>query len=61
MPAWANSSRAPISKMTNTQKRVGGVAQVVKRLPSKYEALSSNPSTGKKKKKYLVLMSLYLV
>jgi hypothetical protein len=32
--------------------RAGGVAQVVKRLPSKCEALSSSPSAkGKKKKK----------
>jgi hypothetical protein len=29
----------------------GGVAQVVKLLPSKREALSSNPCTRKKKKK----------
>jgi hypothetical protein len=29
----------------------GGVAQVVERLPSKHKALSSNPSTAKKKKK----------
>jgi hypothetical protein len=37
-PAWANSSQGPISKKKKktknpTQKRVGGVAQVVKTLP----------------------------
>jgi hypothetical protein len=31
--------------------RAGGVAQVVEDLPSKYEALSSNPNTDRKKKK----------
>jgi hypothetical protein len=31
--------------------RAGGVLQVLQRLPSKCEALSSNPSTAKKKKK----------
>jgi hypothetical protein len=39
----------PISKITNT-KRAGGVAQVVEHLPSKFEALSSNPNYRKKKK-----------
>jgi hypothetical protein len=32
-------------------KRAGGVAEVVECLPSKPEALSSNPSNSKKKKK----------
>jgi sigma54-dependent transcription regulator len=31
--------------------RAGGVAQIVELLSSKYEALSSNPTTEKKKKK----------
>jgi hypothetical protein len=31
-------------------KRAGGMAQVLEYLPSKGEALSSNPSTKKKKK-----------
>jgi hypothetical protein len=35
----------------NQQKMAGRVAQVGEHLPSKYEALSSNPSTKKKKKK----------
>jgi hypothetical protein len=35
------------TKIHNT-KRAGGVAQVGERLPSKPEALSSNPSTKKK-------------
>jgi hypothetical protein len=43
--ARANSSQYLISKKTS-QKRAGGVAQGV--------ALSSNPSTGKKKKKDFV-------
>jgi hypothetical protein len=37
----------PISKITRA-KMVGGMAQVVQCLPSKYEALNSNPSTSKK-------------
>jgi hypothetical protein len=32
------------------EKTAGGVAEVVERLPSKCEALSSNPSTAKKRK-----------
>jgi hypothetical protein len=48
--AQANSSQYPISKILNT-KRAGRVAQGVECLPSKHEALSSNPSIvgGKKK------------
>jgi hypothetical protein len=42
--------RDPISKIPNT-KQTGEVAQVVKHLPSKSEALSSNSSAVKKKKK----------
>jgi hypothetical protein len=37
--------------LEKTHKRAGGVAQVVDHLPSKCEALSSNPSTEFKKKK----------
>jgi hypothetical protein len=36
---------------TPHKKRAGGVDQVVQCLPTKLEALSSNPSTTKKKKK----------
>jgi hypothetical protein len=46
----ANSSQDPISKISNRKKRVGGVAQMSECLLSKHEALSSNPSTIKKKK-----------
>jgi hypothetical protein len=49
-PAWANSLQDPVLKITNT-KRAGGVAHVVECLPSNPEALSSKPSTVKKKKK----------
>jgi hypothetical protein len=34
-----------------TKKGAGGVAQAVEKLPSKYEALSSNSSATKEKKK----------
>jgi hypothetical protein len=34
-------------KKTQHKKRAGGVAQVVDHLHSKYEAMSSNPSTEK--------------
>jgi hypothetical protein len=50
---WANSLRDPISnkqKKKNHKTGAGGVAQVVECLPSKHKTLSSNPSTGKKKK-----------
>jgi hypothetical protein len=46
----ANSSQDPISKIPNT-KRANRVAQVTECLPSKHEALSTNPSITKKKKK----------
>jgi hypothetical protein len=52
-PAQANTLWDPILKIHNP-KRAGGLAQVVKYLLSKSEALSSNPSTvppPKKKKK----------
>jgi hypothetical protein len=42
--------RETLSQKYPTQKRAGKVAQVVERLPSKYEALSLNPNTTKKKK-----------
>jgi hypothetical protein len=48
-PALANSSRDLILKVPNTKK--GLVAQAVDCLPSKCEALSTNSSTAKKKKK----------
>jgi hypothetical protein len=38
---------------------VGGVAQVVEDLPSKDEALSSNPSVAKKKGKERTLYDMY--
>jgi hypothetical protein len=47
-PAWANSSRDPISK-NPLQKRAGGVDQVVERLHNKHKALSSNQKTTIKK------------
>jgi hypothetical protein len=48
-PAWAKK-RDPSSKITRA-KRAGNVVQVVERLPSKHKAMSSNPSTTKKRKK----------
>jgi hypothetical protein len=50
-PGQADSLQEPISK-NPSQKRAGGVAQMVEHLPSKHEALSLNSSTAKKKKKY---------
>jgi hypothetical protein len=46
----ANNSYDPILK-NPSQKRAGGVAQVVVSLPSKCEALRSNPSVMKRRKK----------
>jgi hypothetical protein len=47
-PSQANSSQSPILKIPNTQKRgTGGVTQEVEHLPSKREALSSNPEFKK--------------
>jgi hypothetical protein len=48
-PAWVKS-KTSISKITRTQK-AGGVAQGVEFLSSKCKALTSNPSTCKKRKK----------
>jgi hypothetical protein len=45
-PAQANSLQDPILKK-KSQKRAGGVAQVVEHLPTKCEALNSNPITKK--------------
>jgi hypothetical protein len=39
-----------LSRKYLTQKMAGGMAQEVQCLPSKYEALSSNPSATKRKK-----------
>jgi hypothetical protein len=41
-PAWAKSET--ISKITRT-RRAGGLVQAIEHLPSKCEALSSNPNT----------------
>jgi hypothetical protein len=46
-PAWANSLRDPISKITRA-KRMGVVAQTVECLLCKHEALSSNSNPTKK-------------
>jgi hypothetical protein len=37
-----------VSKITKA-KRVGGMAKVIEHLPSKWEALRSNPGTAKRK------------
>jgi hypothetical protein len=52
-PAWANSSRDHISKITRA-KWTGGVAQVAEHLLSKCKVLRSNSSLKKKKKNVLV-------
>jgi hypothetical protein len=39
-----------LSQKYPTQKRAGGVTQVVEHLPSKRDTLSSSPVTPKKKK-----------
>jgi hypothetical protein len=44
----------------NKRKRAGGMAQVVELLPSKCEALSSNPSTTEKKKKGNIYIYIYI-
>jgi hypothetical protein len=53
--AWEISSQDPISKKnlkkSTHKKEAGGMAQKVKCLSSKYEALSSNPHTAKREKK----------
>jgi lysyl-tRNA synthetase class I len=43
-----------LSRKNPSQKRAGGVAQVVEHLPNKNETLSSNSTTAKKKKKAYV-------
>jgi hypothetical protein len=50
-PAQADSFQDPISKISNTKQGWWRNSQVVKHLPSKSEALSSNHSTARKKKK----------
>jgi hypothetical protein len=52
-PAWENSLWEPFSKKP-TQKRTGGVAQVIENLPSKHEVLRANPSITKKKKRLVL-------
>jgi hypothetical protein len=47
--AWLHLS---VFKDKNYIFRAGRVAQVVEQLPSKHEALTSNPSTAKKKNYY---------
>jgi hypothetical protein len=47
---WANSSRDAVWKILNT-KRIGEMVQVIELPPCKCEALSSSPSTIKKKRK----------
>jgi hypothetical protein len=39
-------------------KRAGGMAQIEGHLPSKYETLSSNPNTAKKKKSNVLFNEL---
>jgi hypothetical protein len=52
---WQNEDKT-LSQNTQHKKRTGRVVtQVVECLPSKGEALSSNPSTSKKKKKKIKL------
>jgi hypothetical protein len=49
-PAQANSSWVPVSKIT-TAKRNGSVTQTIERLLYQCKALSSKPSSTKKKKR----------
>jgi hypothetical protein len=53
-PAWADSSRDPISNITRA-KWTGGVAQAAEYLLCKCEALSSNSSPNKTKQKKLTI------
>jgi hypothetical protein len=48
-PAWANTLRNSISKITR-EKWTTGMASAAQCLPSKHETLSSNPSTEKNKR-----------
>jgi hypothetical protein len=50
----------PSSKLTRA-KRARGMDQVVEHLPSKHEALSSNPSTIKNKKKMVVVIIIITI
>jgi hypothetical protein len=58
--AGPGQKQDPIWKITKV-KRARGVAQVVEYLPSKFEALSSNPNTAKKTKlaKQILLTAYY--
>jgi hypothetical protein len=47
VPGQPGKKRDPISNITRA-KRTGGVVQAVHHLPSKREAMSSNPSMEKK-------------
>jgi hypothetical protein len=63
--SWQVAQAEPILKIP-TQKKAGGVGQVVEHLPSKCETLSSNSSNCQKEKNvaqcnyyyFLVLLSL---
>jgi hypothetical protein len=48
-----------LSQKYPIQKRAGRVAQIVESLPIKHEALSSNPSAAKKKKKEKKLTQVF--
>jgi hypothetical protein len=50
VPAGPDKKQDPIPKITKA-KRAVGVAQVVKCLPSKQEALTAIPSSTRRKKK----------
>jgi hypothetical protein len=49
---WSYISHKGVKWLKNILERVGEVAQVVECLPNKLEALTSNPITTKKKKKF---------
>jgi hypothetical protein len=59
IPVQGSLGKKTLSRKYPTQKRTGGVVQVIEHQPSKCEALSSNTSTAKKKKK-LNLTSSFL-
>jgi hypothetical protein len=50
-PALGKNLKPYLKKIAKSKKWVGDMAQVVKYIPSKQEALSSNPITTKKKNK----------
>jgi hypothetical protein len=49
-PGWLGQKRRSYLQNNQSKKGAGGVAQTVECLPSKHEALSSNPIPLKKKK-----------